>query len=152
MLNSKNHLFVLKRQKGIHIVPEHTFLPLATDASVVKLILVVEDDSDIGYFIIQVIHQETSHHAIYHNTAQKALEEIKTHAPHLFILDYNLPDMTGLELHDQLRTFEHLKHTQTILISADDPPLAEIRKRNITFLHKPLEVRRLLTTIQNALA
>lgn len=131
---------------------ERASLPLATDTDIVKLIFVVEDDKDIGYFIIQVIHQETPHHAIHHDSAQKALEKIKTHAPHLFILDYNLPDMTGLELHDQLQTFEHLKHSRTILISADNPPQAEIRKRNIVFLRKPLEVQRLLAIIQDALA
>lgn len=126
--------------------------PSATNDATIKLIFVVEDDEDIGYFLIEVIHQETAHHAIHHDTAQKALEEIKRQTPHLFILDYNLPDMTGLQLHDQLQTFEHLKHSQTILISADVPPLPEIRKRSIVFLPKPLEVPTLLKTIENALA
>lgn len=132
-------------------MPDRASPPSATD-STIKLIFVVDDDENTGYFLIQVIHQETAHHAIHHDTAQKALEEVKRHAPHLFILDYNLPDMTGLELHDQLQTFEHLKHSRTILISADDPPLPEVRKRNIVFLPKPLEVPHLLHTIENALA
>jgi DNA-binding NtrC family response regulator len=129
----------------------HASRSSATDTTI-KLIFVVDDDEDIGYFLIQVIHQATAHHAIHHDSAQKALDAIKRHTPHLFILDYNLPDMTGLELHDQLQTFEHLKGSQTIMISADDPPLSEIRKRNIAFLPKPLEVPRLLKTIENALA
>lgn len=133
-------------------VSNHASTPSATDATTIKLIFVVDDDEDIGYFLIQVIHQETAHHAIHHDSAQKALEEIKRHTPHLFILDYNLPDMTGLELHDQLQNFEHLKGSQTIIISADHPPVSEIRKRNIVFLRKPLEVPRLLKTIENALA
>lgn len=132
-------------------VSDHASTPSATDITNIKLIFVVDDDENIGYFLIQVIHQETAHHAIHHNTAQKALEDVMRHTPHLFILDYNLPDMTGLELHDQLQTFEHLKHSQTILISADDPPLPEVRKRNIVFLPKPLEVPQLLKTIENAL-
>ena len=131
---------------------DHAPTPSATDNTTIKLIIVVEDDEDIGYFLIQVIHQETAHHAIHHNTAHKALEEVKRYTPHLFILDYNLPDMTGIELHDQLQTFGHLKHSQTILISADGPPLPEMRKRNIVFLPKPLEVPQLLKTIENALA
>ncbi len=123
-----------------------------TDTTAIKLIFVVEDDEDIGYFLIQVIHQETAHRAIHHDTARKALDASKRQAPHLFILDYNLPDLTGLELHDQLRTFEHLKDSRTILISAYDLPLSEIHKRNIVFLPKPLEVPHLLATIEDTLA
>ena len=153
MLENENHFFVQKHQgKGLHIVSDRTSPSVAGGTSIIKLIFVVEDEVDIGYFIVQVIHQETPHHAIHHDTAHKALEEVKTQAPHLFILDYNLSDMTGLELHDQLQTFEHLKHSRTILMSADTPPQAEIRKRNILFIRKTLDVHRLLPTIQNALA
>jgi FixJ family two-component response regulator len=73
------------------LLPGRPFSPSATDTTI-KVIFVVEDDEDIGYFIVQIIHQETAHHAIHHNTAQKALAEIERQAPHLFILDYNLPE------------------------------------------------------------
>ena len=62
-------------------VPDHAYTPSANGTTTVKLILVVEDDEDIGYFLIQVIHQATAHHAIHHDTAQKALEEIKRYTP-----------------------------------------------------------------------
>ena len=131
---------------------DHAPAPTMTDCVAIKLILVVEDDEDIGSFLIQAIHQETAHQAIHHTTAYRALEAVKNITPHLFILDYNLPDMNGLELYDQLQTFEHLKNSLTILISAYSPLLVEIRKRRILFLRKPFDLTRLLTIIEKALA
>lgn len=124
----------------------------ATDRVAVKLILVVEDDEDIGTFLVQAIHQETAHQAIHHASAYQALEAVKSVAPHLFILDYNLPDMSGFELYDQLQTFEHLKHSRTILISAYSPSLLEIHRRRILFIRKPFDLTKLLNAIENALA
>ena len=126
--------------------------PTMTDCAAVKLVLVVEDDEDIGTFLVQAIHQETAHQAIHHATASRALEAVKSITPHLFILDYNLPDMNGLELYDQLQTFEHLKNSLTILISAYSPIVAEVRKRRILLLRKPFELTRLLNIIEKALA
>jgi DNA-binding response OmpR family regulator len=123
----------------------------AANQSSSKLILIVEDDEDIGRLLVQVIHQETSHQAIHHLNACEALNAVTRLFPHLFILDYSLPDMNGLELHDWLQSFEHLKHSQTILMSARNPPLQEIRKRNIIFLRKPFAVTELLATIEKLL-
>ena len=74
------------------------------------------------------------------------------HTPHLFIIDYNLPDMTGLELYDQLHSRVQLKNVPTLIISAIKPPLHELGKRAIMFLAKPFEVMELLHTITKLLA
>lgn len=131
---------------------DHAPALITTDRVAVKLILVVEDDEDIGTFLVQAIHQETAHRAIHHVGAYQALEAVKIVVPDLFILDYNLPDMSGLELYDQLQTFEHLKNSLTILISAYSPSLVEIRKRRILFIRKPFDLTKLLNAIENALA
>lgn len=117
-----------------------------------KLILIVEDDEQIGYLLVQVIHQETAHKAIHHINARNALDAITRRTPHLFILDYSLPDINGLELHDWLQSFPHLKYSKTILMSARNPPLEEIRKRGILFIRKPFAVTELLDSIENLLA
>lgn len=117
-----------------------------------KLILIVEDDEDIGYLLVQIIHQQTPHRAIHHINAGEAIRAITTLTPHLFILDYSLPDMTGLELHDWLRSIDRLKHIRTILLSARNPPLDEIQKRGIFLIRKPFAVTKLLAHIDNFLA
>jgi DNA-binding response OmpR family regulator len=117
-----------------------------------KLILIVEDDADIGYLLVQIIHQQTPHRAIHHITAGDALKAIMTQTPHLFILDYSLPDMNGIELHDWLRSIDRLKHIRTILLSARNPPVDEIQKRGILLIRKPFAVTKLLAHIDNLLA
>src|SRR5690242_1422609 len=97
----------------------------AAEQSVNKLIVVVDDDEDIGLVILDLIHQHTPHQAHHHLTGSQALQVASTHTPHLFILDYSLPDMTGLELHDQLHMLPHLRNVPTLLISAIKPPLHE---------------------------
>lgn len=133
------------------MMPESAPTAKATDQRPGKLILVVEDDEDIGLFITEFIHQHTVHQAQHHLTGHHALQAVTLYTPHLFILDYDLPDMTGLELHDQLHILEHLRNVPTLLISAIKPPMSEVRKRAITFLAKPFDLMELLHTITGLL-
>ncbi len=116
-----------------------------------KVVFIVDDDEHIGLLITQLIQQQTPHKAWHHTTGGKALEALSLHTPHLFILDYELPDMNGLELHDQLHTDDSLRDVPTLLISAMKPPLRELRKRAITFLAKPFDLPELLHTISRLL-
>lgn len=118
----------------------------------VKSILVVDDEVDIGTLIVRVIQEEMGHRAFHHVTGNQALEACRSQTLHLFILDYGLPDMTGLELHDQLHTLEHLSHVPTLLISVRQPPQRELRKRHISFLPKPFDLIRLQRTIATLLS
>ena len=122
------------------------------DKASIKLIMVVEDDEQIGTFIVQLIYQETRHFAIHHPTPANALEWATQHMPHLFILDYGLPGMNGLELHDRLHDFEHLKYAKSILISAISPPTVELKKRDMIFLAKPFNVLTLIELIERLVA
>ena len=128
------------------------FAPDATNHTAAKLILIVEDDEDIGYLLVQIIQQQTVHRVIHHVSAGDALNAITKLTPHLFILDYSLPDMTGLELHDWLKSIERLKYARTILMSARNPPLEEVRKRGILMIRKPFAVTKLLENIETLLA
>ena len=62
----------------------------------VKTVLVVEDDTGIGNFLVQAISQETTHHALLVADAFQALKTVASIKPSLFILDYQLPRMNGI--------------------------------------------------------
>jgi DNA-binding response OmpR family regulator len=117
----------------------------------VKTILVVEDDEDIGSFIVEALLQETSHQALLVTTGSKALETVKTIKPNLFVLDYLLPRMNGIDLYDQLHATKELEHIPAIMMSAN-LPASEARKRKITCLKKPFELDELLQTIEKLIA
>jgi CheY-like chemotaxis protein len=117
----------------------------------VKTVLIVEDDQGIGSFILHAILDETSYQAILVPDGTQAIETVKTVKPNLFVLDYHLPRMNGIELFDHLHALKELEHIPAILMSARLPK-DEARKRKITCLEKPFELDTLLKTIDDLIA
>jgi CheY-like chemotaxis protein len=117
----------------------------------VKTILVVEDDIHIGEVLVQAISQETSFIAMLAQDGVEALKTVKGIKPNLFILDYQLPRMNGLELYDQLHATTGLEHVPAMMISAQ-LPVKELKKRNVKGMNKPLDLDEFLQTIELFLA
>lgn len=117
----------------------------------VKTILVVEDDEDIGSFLVQAISQETTHHALLVSDGFQALKTIHELKPNLLIIDYQLPHMNGIELYDRLSTVKDLESPPAIMMSAR-LPTHEIAKRKIVAMKKPFELQELLNSIEKLLA
>ena len=116
----------------------------------VKTILVVEDDVNIGDVFMQAISQETPYMAILAANAQEALTIVKTVKPSLFILDYQLPSINGIELYDQLHAMKELEHIPAIMLSAR-LPRQELQKRNVVGMHKPIDLDDFLHLIEKLL-
>jgi len=119
------------------------------DASI-KTVLVVEDDTGIGTFLVQAILQETHHHALLVTDGFQAMKTVSNIKPSLFILDYQLPRMNGLELYDHLHATQGLEHIPALIISAR-LPRQEVEKRKLVSMSKPLELDEFLQTIEKLL-
>ena len=117
----------------------------------VKTVLIVEDDQDIGSFILHAVLDETSHQAILVVDGHKAIETVENIVPNILVLDYHLPRMNGIELYDRLHARQELEHVPAILMSARLPK-DEARKRKINCLEKPFELDQLLKTINDLIA
>ena len=117
----------------------------------VKTILVVEDDKDIGCFLVEAIKEVTSYQALLVTDGYQALKAVHDIKPSLFLIDYGLPHMNGLELSDQFHATKELESIPVLMISANCP-WQEAQKRQFTCLPKPLELDALLTTIHRLLA
>ena len=117
----------------------------------IKQICIVEDETDIIAFLVQVITQETPHAVAAVTNGREALKVAKAVHPHLFILDYLLPGMNGLDLYNQLHVREEVADTPTIMYSTI-LPTKEVQKRQITALCKPFDLDELLSTIDALLA
>ncbi len=118
--------------------------------AIVKTVLVVEDDTGIGSFLVQAISQETPHHAMLVTDGLQAIKAVSNIKPSLFILDYQLPRMNGIELYDRLHATKGLEDVPTIVISAR-LPRNEVTKRNIVAMSKPLELDVFLQAIEKLL-
>jgi CheY-like chemotaxis protein len=69
------------------------------------------------------------------------------------ILDYQLPEMNGIELYDQVRTIQGFENVPALLMTASiGMPWSQIEKRALVGLPKPLELSEFLATVENLLA
>ncbi len=116
-----------------------------------KLIFIVEDDTMMEDLLVLALSDETSYQVMAVHTGLEALETVKDIKPHLFLLDYLLPGMSGLELYDRLHALDHVADTPTIIFSSN-LPTKEVEKRHITGFSKPFELDELLSTIELLLA
>ncbi len=112
-----------------------------------KTVLIVEDDADIGFVLVQFIGQETPYHALLVTTGRDALRAVSTTTPSLLLLDYLLPGMNGIELYDQLQHMKGGRAIPAIMISATLPS-SDIRQRDIVGMNKPFDIDDLLQTIE----
>ena len=117
----------------------------------IKTILVVEDDTGIGEVLVQAILQETSYLPVLVANGFEALKTVKNIRPHLFILDYKLPRMNGLDLYEQLHHIKEFAETPTIMMSAQLPK-KELGGRAILGMEKPIDIDDLLQAIDRLLA
>jgi two-component system, LuxR family, response regulator FixJ len=124
--------------------------PLRAADGASHVILVVDDDSAVRNslkFMIEVEGFEVNAYS----SAQELLNEDSLPANSCLVTDYHMPDMTGLELVDQLR--DRQISIPAILMTAN--PTEILRNRaaaaGISIIDKPLLGDRLLDAIRKAL-
>jgi DNA-binding response OmpR family regulator len=116
----------------------------------IKTILLVEDDTTIAELLVQMISQETPYQVFMVPDAPQALDLVKNIKPELLILDYRLPSIHGIELHDRLHDIEGLEGVPTIMLSVH-APLREMNQRQIMYMRKPFDMYKLLEAIDTML-
>jgi CheY-like chemotaxis protein len=132
-------------------MPHKNEQSFAQEQGTKKTILVVEDDTSIGEFLVQLLVQETPYRALLVTDGFQALDIIRNIKPDLLILDYRLQKMTGVDLYDRLHTMNGLEHIPGIMISANLPK-DELQKRTLVGISKPFELSDLLGTVDKLLA
>jgi DNA-binding response OmpR family regulator len=113
-------------------------------------ILIVEDDEAIGTFIAEAIAQETSHTFMLETHSLQALKIAEEIKPDLYILNYHLPQLNGIELYDRLHAIKGLEHVPAIMVSAV-LPVSEVKLRSIIGIRKPFDLIKLLDAIEQLL-
>ncbi|HEY6411257.1 MAG TPA: response regulator [Ktedonobacteraceae bacterium] len=115
-------------------------------------ILLVEDDPNISSFLVEAIAQETAYRAIVASDSNAALKLVRHFTPCLFVLDYGLPGMNGIELYDRLHLNVALAPIPAILITANrHVPQEQTQQRQLITFMKPFELDALLATIETLL-
>ena len=115
------------------------------------ILLVVEDDGEIGAFLTDALHEITPYHPFHVTNAVQALEAVATITPSLFILDYHLPGIDGLELADRLHAIKGLESVPILMLYANLPSRKALQERGIRFLAKPFDLGTLLKAVEQLL-
>ncbi len=116
-----------------------------------KMILLVEDDHDIGEVLVEAITHESPYQAMLATDGFAALRMVQSIKPGLFILDYQLPGMNGIELYDKLHAIKALVDVPALMMSAR-LPRQELEKRKIAGMNKPIDLDEFLQTLDQLLA
>src|SRR5207253_10629218 len=67
-----------------------------------KTILIIEDDTAIGSFLVEAIEQETAHQPLLATDCYQTLKIVDDIKPCLLLIDYCHPYLNGLELYYRL--------------------------------------------------
>jgi CheY-like chemotaxis protein len=125
----------------------------AGEGTTKKTVLLVEDDAGNGMFFEQVISQETPYLSRLVMTGAEALVVAQKIKPNLFILDYRLHDISGVELYDLLHQMKGLEEIPAIILSASlDQHASEIERRHLIGVRKPIELDIFIALIKGVVA
>lgn len=116
----------------------------------VKSILIVEDNAALGNLLKEILQDETACQIFLASSAEAALNTLQLVNPQLFVLDYCLPGMNGLEFVKQVRAMEGCEQTPILLMSADFPQ-RKIVEQYLKCLPKPFDLDRLLQLVEDLL-
>lgn len=127
---------------------------LSTKHTAAKMILVVEDDPDNQVVFTEAFSLLTPYHVQVVRNGTEAFHFVKHIKPGLFILDYRLPGMSGIDLYDQLHATPGLESIPAIIISSvsSEEVTREIENRKLVHIEKPFDLVDLFSTIANVLS
>ncbi len=113
-------------------------------------ILVVEDEKSIAHFISTVL-TANGYEAMQASSGQEALFIISSHCPDLIILDLGLPDMDGLDILRNIRSWSSLP---VVVVSARSHERDKVDALDLgadDYLTKPFGTDELLARVRTAI-
>ena len=115
-----------------------------------KTVVIVEDDESIGNLLLMILRDETPYKGLLAESGRQALHMLEQVKADLLILDFRLPDMTGLDVFDRVVAQAGNEDTPAILTTAHQG--CDIGKRkNMVFLPKPFDLDAFLNTLRRLL-
>jgi DNA-binding response OmpR family regulator len=93
-----------------------------------KIALIVENDLNFAKLLVDFIMRNTSYHAIHLSNAETALQFTQYIRPNLFIIDYQLPDMSGIDLYQELQNAPAAMGIPTLMIDSALPQAISVAR------------------------
>lgn len=109
-------------------------------------ILIIEDDEAICKEL-QMLLQKQGYEAVCWDLQEDIRELVKTHDPHIILLDINLPQMDGFTICSQLRSFSKVPIIFVTSRNTDMDELCSMQMGGDDFITKPYNTSILLARI-----
>ena len=113
-------------------------------------ILIVEDEKSIAHFISTILNSN-DYETLLARSGSEAKTMISSHCPDLVILDLGLPDMDGIDVLRELRSWSSLP---VVVVSARSHEHDKVQALDLgadDYLTKPFDPRELLARIHTVL-
>ena len=116
-------------------------------------ILIVEDEADIQELIAYNL-EKAGHSAVRAGDAEQALELVRAELPHLIVIDWMLPGMSGIELARWLKANKRTESIPLIMVTArgsEQDKLAGLEIGADDYMTKPFSPRELNARVKAVL-
>ena len=113
-------------------------------------VLIVEDEQSISNFISMIL-TANGYDTIVVRSGEEALTMISSHCPDLIVLDLGLPDMDGMEVLEELRTWSLMP---VVVVSARTDEREKVRALDAgadDYITKPFGTSELLARLRTAI-
>ena len=118
-------------------------------------ILHVDDDEDIRALSKMALEMMGGYEVVQFASGEEVLQTRQTLSPQLFLLDYMMPGMSGIELWRELRRIDGLEHVPAVFITAkSEHAFGEdlIEQGALSVIVKPFDINELCAMIEEAWA
>ena len=113
--------------------------------------ILVIDDSNTNVVLLEAILGTKGYKIMSAFSVKEALNIIKRDRPHLILLDLLMPEVSGFDFLEHIKSNEKLNSIPIIVISAltDDLNIEKTRKMGaVEFIRKPVNIQTLVKTVE----
>jgi putative two-component system response regulator len=114
---------------------------------------IIADDDELSLEIMSNLLQQMGYTVEHARNGREALQLLSTTSAHLVITDWQMPELTGLELCRHIRARDFNGYVYIIMVTAQDTPESKIEGLHAgadAFLTKPLNSAELLVCLRTA--
>ena len=136
-----------------HVAAQSAWPPTARPPAV-SHILVVEDELDIAGLVKHALEREAGTRVSLVHSGDAALKAVVDEAPHLIVLDLNLPVLSGFEVCRILRSRPATRHIPIIMLTARTTEVDRVSGLDLgadDYVTKPFSLRELAARVRAVL-
>ena len=128
---------------------------MVDDISNKKIVFIVDDDPDIRFTVKDCLEGSygDQYNVIEANGGPQCLELLEKHIPNIILLDIMMPEMSGWEVYEKLKSHSTWKNIPIVFLTARTDDFARVAgsKLGRDYIEKPFELEDLKKRIDKVM-